>query len=310
MFALRYWPTWLTVALLRVCALLPLSLSRVVGAALGLVMYASNRKRRRIARINLEECFPQQTAAERRRFLLRHFMAAGRAYVDLGFLAWGPQRRVLAKTRFSGLENYESQLKARRNVILLAPHSVGMNFGGSVLARTQPEFSMIKLQRNPVVNWLLNAGRARFGCQLITRKQGLRPVARRLQQGLAFYYLPDEDFGPKKSVFVSFFGVQTATLPTLGRLAKLANAVVVPCFTRLLPGGQGYEVVLRPVLEGFPHGDPVADAAHMKRALEEGIRLAPEQYMWTFKLFKTRPDAAPSPYSRRARKARARTARA
>jgi KDO2-lipid IV(A) lauroyltransferase/lauroyl-KDO2-lipid IV(A) myristoyltransferase len=30
--------------------------------------------------------------------------------------------------------------------------------------------------------------------------------------------------------------------------------------------------------------------------LEEGLRSMPEQYLWTFKLFKTRPGQAPSPY--------------
>jgi lauroyl/myristoyl acyltransferase len=157
-------------------------------------------------------------------------------------------------------------------------------------------FSMFKPQRSPVVNWLLNKGRMRFGCQLVSRTQGMRPVLRGLKQGMSFYYLPDEDFGPKHSVFTPFFGVATATLPSLGRLTETAGAVVVPCFTRLTR--RGYDVTLRPPLENFPTGDRLADAARMNAVLEEGIRLAPEQYMWTFKLFKTRPDNAPSPYDR------------
>ena len=155
---------------------------------------------------------------------------------------------------------------------------------------------MIKLQGNPVVNWLLNRGRMRFGCFLLSRTQGLRPVIRALKQGLVFMYSPDEDFGDRQSVFVPFFGVPTATLATLGRLAHLTNALVVPCFTRLLPGGRGYEVILKPPLEDFPNGDRTRDAARMNAVLEEGLRSMPEQYLWTFKLFKTRPGQAPSPY--------------
>lgn len=298
---LRYLPSWLLVALLWVCAWLPLAVTRPLGAILGLAMMAANRKRRRIARINLALCFPAMSAAARERILRRHFMVSGQASLDLGLLVFGAKRRIVRLGRIRGLEAYRDLLRRGRNVILLVPHMVGMNFAGPILARLRPTFSMMKLQRNPVVNWILNRGRLRFGGGLLAREQGLRPVVRGLRAGLAFYYLPDEDFGPKQSVFVPFFGIPTATLPTLGRLAEMADAAVVPCFVRLLPRARGYEVVLKAPLPRFPTGDRVADAAAMNRALEDGIRDMPEQYMWTLKLFKTRPDNAPAPYLHKGR---------
>ncbi len=295
-FAPRYWPSWLWLFLLRICALLPLAWSRALGAGLGWLLMA-NKKRRRIARINLEMCFPKLSLRERERLLRRHFIVSGQAYFDLGFLAWASKRRIARKTHIRGLEHYRD-LRGH-NIILLAPHCVGMNFGGSVIAGERAQFSMVKLQRNPVVNWLLNRGRMRFGCFLFSRQQGLRPVIRGVKQGLAFYYLPDEDFGERHSTFVPFFGVPTATLTTLGRLARMTDALVVPCFTRLLPGGRGYEVILKPPMENFPQGDRTQDAARMNQTIEEGLRSMPEQYLWTFKLFKTRPGHAPSPYDQK-----------
>lgn len=293
-FAPAWWTSWLLVGLLRLAAFLPLRVSRVIGAMLGLLMYVLNAKRRRIARVNLKLCFPEKTDRARARLLRRHFVVKGQSYVDLGFLTWASERRILHKAHVRGLEHYRD-LRGR-NIILLAPHCVGMNFGGSVISRERTMFSMIKLQRNPVVNWLLNRGRMRFGCLLLARTQGLRPVIRGLKQQLAFYYLPDEDFGQRQSVFVPFFGVPTATLATLGRLAHLTDALVVPCFTRLLPSGRGYEVILKPPLKNFPSGDRTRDAARMNEVIEAGLRPMPEQYLWTFKLFKTRPHGAPSPY--------------
>ena len=295
-FAPHQWSNELWRLFLRGSALLPLSWSRAIGAALGLLMMAANAKRRKIARINLEMCFPEKSPSQRRRLLRRHFIVSGQSYLDLSYLAWASKERILRKVRFRHLEHYREPVSKKKNVILLAPHCVGMNFGGAVIAREHAQFSMVKLQGNATVDWVLNCGRMRFGCELLARQQGLRPVVRGLNQGLSFYYLPDEDFGPKQSVFVPFFGVPTATLATLGRLATMTDAVVVPCFTRLLPGGRGYEVILRPALENFPSGDRVQDAARMNEAMEEGIRAMPEQYLWTFKLFKTRPQHAPSPY--------------
>ena len=291
---LRHWRTALLLVILRALALLPLGASRKVGAAVGFLLYATNAKRRRIARTNLTLCFPETAARDRHRLLRRHFRLAGQAYIDVGFLAWAGERRIRRAIRLEGIEHLDAARAAGRRVILLAPHCVGMNVGGIAVARHRAVFSMVKRQRNPLVNWMLNKARARYGSPLINREQGLRPAVRALRHDQIFYYLPDEDLGPKHSVFAPFFGIPTATLDTLGRLARLADAVVVPCFTRLAQGG--YDVYLKPPLQPFPAGDPIADAAHMNHVIEAEIRAAPAQYMWTVKIFKTRPLGAGSPY--------------
>lgn len=267
-----------------------------MGLALGELIYRTNAKRRRIARTNLTLCFPEQTAPQRERLVRRHFRVMGQSYVDIAFLVWASERRFRRKTRTRGLEYVQASRARGRGIILLAPHCLGMNVGGIVISRHERVFSMFKRQRSPLLNWLLNRARSRYGAPLIAREQGLRPVLRGLEEQMIFYYLPDEDFGPQRSVFAPFFGVPAATLPTLGRLAARSNADVIPCFTRLLPGGRGYEIILHPPLVDFPTGDRDRDAAYMNEALERGIRDMPEQYMWTFKLFRTRPGGAPSPY--------------
>lgn len=300
--SIRYWlrprhgQDWLPLLALRLLAFLPLPLLRALGLALGEIMYRANAKRRRIARVNIALCFPELPAPQRRRLLRRHFWLAGQSYLDLAFLAWASERRFRRKIKLVGIEHVRAARARGRRVIVLAPHCLGMNVGGLALAGHAPVFSMYKLQRDARLNWLLQRVRSRYDSPLIRREQGLRPALRHLERGLIFYYLPDEDFGPKRSVFAPFFGVPTATLPILGRLAARAQADVIPCFARLLPKGRGYEVSLHPPLADFPSGDPVRDAERMNEALEQGIRRMPEQYMWTFRLFHTRPGGARSPY--------------
>ena len=297
----RYAGSWLLLGFLWCCAQLPLFVSRAIGAGVGYLMM-SNRKRRDIVRVNLALCFPELDAAARERLLRLHFVRAGQAMVDIGFLAWASEARLLRKVQYRGLEQFR-ELVGARNVLLLVPHMLGFNVAGVMISRQFGRFfTMMKRQSNPVVDWMLNRARMRFGAKLIERQHGLRPVIRGLREGQLFYYLPDEDYGPEKSIFAPFFGVPTATLTTLGRLAKSADAAVVPCFSRILPGGRGYEVVLRSPMENFPTGDRAADAARMNAAMEAGISEMPEQYMWTFKLFKTRPNGEPSPYPQKPKK--------
>jgi len=90
--------------------------------------------------------------------------------------------------------------------------------------------------------------------------------------------------------------VPAATVTGLSRLAKLVGARVVPCVTRMLPGGAGYEVRCYPAWENFPGLDPEADARRMNAFIEERVLEAPEQYFWTHKRFKTRPPGEPRWY--------------
>ncbi len=292
----RFWVTWFALGLLRFGVFLPLGVARWLGALWGWMFLLVNAKRRRIARINLAMCFPELSTQERRRLLRKHFVSVGKSYADLGFLAWAPKARLARSARLVGLEHLDGAARRGKNVILLVPHCLGVNYA-SIIARHHALFSMFKPPHDAVVDWFLNEGRVRFGAALLSRQQGMRPVVRALKRGMAFYYIPDEDFGPERSVFAPFFGVVTATLPTLGRLAKMADAVVIPVSIRMLPGGAGHELVLSPALAEFPTGNPNKDAARMNAALEQSIRDAPEQYMWTLKLFKTRPDNGPSPYA-------------
>ena len=296
-FVPRNWPKWLMVALLYTCIWLPRRVSYTLGSALGSLMYALNAKRRRVARINLKLCFPELGKIERQRMLRRHFFAMGRSYLDLGLLAWAPKKRLAAMVRVVGAEHLDEFANRKQGVILVAPHCVGMNVASVALGKYDRIFSMAKSQRNALIDWLLNKGRTRFGAAILMRQAGLRAVIRCLNAGMIFYYLPDEDFGPKNSVFAPFFGVQTATLTTVGRLAKLGHAVVIPCFSRLLPRGKGYEVTFGAPLENFPSASAEADAARINQVFERAIRTMPEQYLWTFKIFKTRPPGERDPYA-------------
>jgi lauroyl/myristoyl acyltransferase len=85
-------------------------------------------------------------------------------------------------------------------------------------------------------------------------------------------------------------------LTTVSRLAAMSNAIVVPFYARMLPGGRGFEAIARSPLADFPSGDDVADAVRMNAEIEAGVRMMPEQYFWVHKRFKTRPEGMTSIY--------------
>src|SRR6185503_19807750 len=100
----------------------------------------------------------------------------------------------------------------------------------------------------PFLDALLLSRRTRFGRQrAISRQEGVRPALAALKEGIPFYYLPDQDYGARDTIFIPFFGVPAATITGLSRMARITGARVLPCVTRMLPGGAGYELRCYPV---------------------------------------------------------------
>jgi KDO2-lipid IV(A) lauroyltransferase len=137
---------------------------------------------------------------------------------------------------------------------------------------------------------LLLKGRSRFGDQLLlSRKEGVRATVKAMKSGRPLYYLPDISARRRDSVFVPFFGIPTATITGTSRLARAADAAVLPCVTRMLPGGQGYMVEIGEPWKDYPTRDIEADTSRMNEWIEAVVRTMPEQYLWVHRRFKLRP---------------------
>jgi KDO2-lipid IV(A) lauroyltransferase len=283
---------------LRLCSLLPYRVVAMLGCGVGNLYYLLSAKRRCVARTNIALCFPEWTVQARQTCLREHFRHWGRASLSVGIAWWGSPTRLRRLVCFRGREHYDQALAEGRRVMLLAPHFVGLEMAGALLSMERHMVSMYKGPKNALFDWAMRRARARFDLIMIERSTGIRAILRYMQTGRPFYYLPDQDPGEASFEFVPFFGVQTATITAMSRIADMAKAVVIPCFIRQLPAGQGYEICFKPELEGFPSGDLVCDVTRMNEEIEKGVRTMPEQYMWTYKRFKTRPDNAKCLYAR------------
>lgn len=280
----------------RVAAGLPRSIVANLGYRLGDLAYWLAPRRRKIARINLTRCFPEQSASAREALVKEHFRYYGRGFIER-FAVWTLPEAALAE--WVQIEN-QSFFEALRGqpVIILAPHFLGLDAGG-VRFQIETRFvSMYARQSNPVLDQLTLQGRSRFNDPvLLARQDGLRQAVKLLRQGLPFYFLPDMDLGARDGVFASFFGVKAATVNSVSRLARLTGAVVLPCVTTMTDAG--YRCRFYPPWLDFPKEDDLAAAEYMNRFIEERVQENPAQYLWTHKRFKTRPEGEPGFYDQR-----------
>jgi len=287
-------------ALLWLLHFLPLSLLALLGSATGSLLFLFARQRRHIVRINLALCFPELDELGRERLARAHFRVLGRSLLERSLFWWASESRLRRLIRVDGEEKIAALRAAGKPVLLLAPHFVGLDAGGVAVTMRFDIVSIYSEQSNPVFNRLLLAGRQRFGNQqLLSRREGPRASIKAMKSGRPCYYLPDMDFRKADGVFVPFFGVPAWTITGLSRLARMAGAAVVPCVTRMLPGGAGYHVEFGDAWEDFPTDDAEADARRMNEWIESVARQMPEQYYWVHRRFKTRPAGEERPYRKR-----------
>lgn len=276
------------IAFMKGLAVLPLSWIRALGTGLGWVLYVFVGSRRRVVQANFAVCFPERSEAERRQLARQTFVYFSQAWLDRAWLWHAPKAWVQRRVRLTGAVH---ELTGSEPTVIFLPHFVGLDaaWAGVALAAPKPSTTIYTDQSNKLVDQWILQGRQRFGhLRLFGRAEGVRPIVAALREGQPLYLLPDMDFGPDESVFVPFYGMQTATVPSLSRFARLGHAKVVPLLPRITP--DGYEVQVLPAWDDFPGDDPVLDTALMNARLQDYINTMPAQYYWVHKRFKTRPE--------------------
>jgi KDO2-lipid IV(A) lauroyltransferase len=288
----------LGIAFMRALAHLPLPVVRGFGAVLGRVLHTVATPRRRVVDINLALCFPERSAAERRRIARETFVFVAQSWLDRSWLWHAPERVVAERLRVVGAAaEIEEIAHGSAPMILFAPHFYGLDAAATALTMhtARPSTTIYTTQRDPQVDAWIREGRQRFGnVETLNRVDGIKPILSGLRKGGLLYLLPDMDFGRDQTVFVPFYGVQASTVPSLSRFARLGRAKVVPVVSRLVAGG--YEIEVLPAWQDFPSDDVMADTALMNLRLQGYIDAMPSQYYWVHRRFKTRPEGEPPVY--------------
>lgn len=288
----RFW-----IGVVKGLAHVPLPARRGMARVVAFILWWAIPARRRVTLTNLRLCFPEKTEAQRRRIAKATYVSLARAALDHGVLWAGGARDVARLVKFDGLEKV-TQVEGNRPLIIVAPHFAGLDAAGIAFNLHVRGVSLYQKQRNPAWDEAALAGRKRFSDPVLIAKSGgrqdLMKVIRAMKEGLPFYYLPDMDFGARDSIFVPFFGVPAATLAMCGRLAKITRAKVCLCIAEMTE--TGYVVHVSDPWDNYPTGDDEADTRRIVTELEQWIRRLPDQYLWTHRRFKTRPEGEPSVY--------------
>ncbi|MCP2051927.1 UNVERIFIED_ORG: KDO2-lipid IV(A) lauroyltransferase [Pseudomonas fluorescens] len=298
----RFWLLWLGLGLLWLITQLPYRALLTIGRLLGAGMYRVAADRRRIAARNLELCFPEKSAKERKRLLKENFASTGIAFFEMAMSWWWPKSRLARLAHVEGLEHLKQAHLDGKGVILMALHFTTLEIGAALLGQKHTIDGMYREHGNPLFDFIQRRGRERHNLDsLAVERDDVRGMLKLLRSGRAIWYAPDQDYGAKQSIFVPLFGIQAATVTATSKFARLGKALVMPFTQERLADGSGYRLVIHPPLTDFPGESDEVDCLRINQWVEASVRECPEQYLWTHRRFKTRPPGEAKLYEPRRR---------
>ena len=300
----KYWGLWLVFGIMRFSTYLPMKWTQAIGSAIGRLGYRLVASRRRVARINIRQAYPDYSEEQIRELNREHFRSLGISFFEMGLAWWGNSDKLRAASYVDGMPHLENALAKGKGVVLLSGHFTTLDIGGRLIGLHtvfDEKFKhctlngVYKKAHSPFFNAMMTHRRAYYGDELIENKN-VRGVIRGLRKGAITWFTPDQDFSQQDIVFTPFLGGIASTLTATARMSEITGAAVVPYYAERLDNARGYKLVLLPELENFPTGDIQADSARVNKAIEAMAYANPSQYGWVHKRFKTQPPGSPSVY--------------
>jgi KDO2-lipid IV(A) lauroyltransferase len=291
----RYWPLWLVFGLMRLISMLPLRWMQAIGASIGFLIYRLVASRRRVARINIKQAYPDFSEEQVRALNIASFKSLGISIFEIAQAWWANRDYMRSICQVEGKQHLDQALAKGKGVILLTGHFTTLEIGAMLIGLFTTLNGVYKKAHNPMFNAFMAHYRSTYGEELIENKN-VRALIRGLRKGRATWFAPDQDFAEQDIVFTPFLGGIASTLTATARMAEMTGAAVVPFYPMRLADGKGYKLVILPALADFPSDDITRDSARVNQAIESMIYANPEQYGWVHKRFKTQPPGKPPVY--------------
>lgn len=269
---------------------LPVRAGLRLGCWLGDLLWIAMPGRRAVALDNLARAFgAERSPADLERLGRRSFEHLGMTIVEACVFFFRPPSVLLSRVDLGNAENVQAAAALGKGVLALTAHYGNWELlAASHALSALPLSVVIRPMDHPLVDRIVERFRRRSRVELITKRQALPAIRDALRRGRMVGILQDQNASRSEGVFVPFFGVPASTSKALAVISLRTGAPVVPIFIRRVEGGR-HRVAAEPAVPVPAEGNVADYTAAFNRSIEAAIRLAPEQWFWVHRRWKTRP---------------------
>lgn len=301
-----FWLYWLVLFILWCFVQLPYPVFMRLGKAIGYLASFIPSYAHKVTAINLKLCFPDLSDKERKKIYRENFASLGMAMMETAFSWFAPDRRLKGLLDLYGEEHVAKVKQGGQGVLMIVPHFHTLEICGRLYSKETTNISTVYRPHRKAVIERFNLKHLSGNFMRVIPKTNLRDMVRALRDKHTLLFLPDIDAGKKQSIFADFFGIQTASVAGVSKLAELGRAKVVMVLLYRKPDYSGYEVRMSTPLENYPSGDVLNDVTEINGLMESAICQHPTQYLWQYRRFETRPEGEANFYPKRKSKSKRR----
>ncbi len=242
--------------------------------------------RRRVVDEQLAAALPELCPSARGRLRNAVYDHLGRTAAEV-FLA--DPADLAARVRIEpGYAALDQALAAGRGAIAVTGHLGNFELGGRILAARYRLLDVVKPQRNPAFERVLQDMRRRHGIATVPMDHALRPVLAHLRGGGLVSLLVDQDAGAS-GLTLDFLGRPASTWAGAARIALKVGCPVVP--VAILRQGDGHVFHIGPAIDPpTATGDRERDVRTCMQAINDRlgawVREHPEQWFWVHRRWK------------------------
>lgn len=288
----KFWPVWLGVIILYLITWLPLPVIRAIGAGTGKLIAKIVPKRAKVAKRNITLWSPELSEAQVEALYKENIRRTGMALFETAMGWWWPNWRIQRAFEIEGTEHIEAAFAKGKGVFGMALHNMNLEFACRGIGFYHPSIAFYRKHNNPLVDYLQYHGRNRSNKYMID-KRNAKALLQALEEKELCLYLPDQDYGPKQSIFVPFGGVKD-TATTTATLMFIRRSDCEPMLISSQYTKRGYKIKVFPALYGLGEMEDTEALTLLNQHIDKAIKEQPESYLWMHKRFKTRPADNPS----------------
>lgn len=286
---------YIVIGLIKLFGFIPFQQAQKFGQWLGKQAYKRPTNMRRIAQINIGLCFPELSAVEQDKLVQAALVETAKSGAEMGVM-WGagPDKGRNLVRKVHNLEALTDALNSGKGVLLSAPHLGNWEVMNHVATMYATVTALYKPAKNKVLDRWMRESRQKTGGLLVpASREGIKAMFVALEKGQLAGILPDQEPKERSGVVAPFMGVDTLTPKLPHELLIKTGARAVFGFAKRLPNAEGFEVYFFTPDDDIYSEDVQVSAASMNRVIEKMVRLAPEQYQWTYKRFRRGPMGNP-----------------
>lgn len=277
---------WFFIFLTR---LIPFRLLYVLSDLLRFVLYHVVKYRRKVVEENLQNSFPDLSAAEQKKIAKLTYKNLADIIIE-GVKAFSiSNKQVLARYKIINPEFLSPFIDSGKSVLLLAAHYGNWEWGGLSIP-LQSKYDKIVVLYKPLSNKfadrMVKKNRSRTGIFMGSMYKTAKLFQTYVSQATAFFLIADQSpSNSRKAIWVNFFGRETAFLHGPEYYSLLYNLPVI--FAEIQRVKRGYYEIKYALLTDNPTSLPQGEVTALyARKLEEIIRKKPENWLWSHRRWK------------------------